>query len=157
MGSIILPRVKLALETRRKSAIDNLLNRERAVAGLHLAVEALKKKYPHADHRQVGPCHTFNCHGLTFGSRRTWIDNPSEILKIIKEDDYEVVQFRDISVGDIAVYFVNGDVEHSGIVVEITAAGPRILSKWGPCQEVVHLVAECEYEASNVVYYRISE
>jgi hypothetical protein len=33
---------------------------------------------------------------------------------------------------------------------------PIILSKWGPCHEVVHPVGRSEYDASDVKYYRIT-
>lgn len=157
MGSIKLLRAKLALDTRNQSSIENFMDRLKPTDGCQLQIDNYIKEYPGADHRPVGPCSTFNCHGLTFASRRTWISYPLEILKILKEDDYHEVAFQEVRAGDIAVYFVGGDAEHSGIVVEITAVGPRILSKWANLHEVIHLVGECPYDGSNVTYFRISE
>jgi len=55
------------------------------------------------------------------------------------------------------VYYVDGDVEHSGMVVDKgDIAGPRILSKWGFCHEVIHRIPECPYDAGRVVFYRIT-
>lgn len=153
---LILPRAKLALETRRKSDIDNEMVRDTPPAGYDLQVADHKSDYPGASHRPVRPCWTYNCHGLTFGARRTWIDDPSEIAKILDEDDYEEIEIEDVLIGDIAVYYSDGDAEHSGHVVEITPAGPRIVSKWAGCHEVVHLIFESPYDADNVKYYRIT-
>lgn len=158
MKVIILPRGKLALETRLGSTVDNVMDREKAPDGCQLQIEAHERKYTGASHRPVGPSGIYNCHGLTFGSRRTAISDPSEILKIIEEDDYVEVRYREVLTGDIAIYFKDGDVEHSGVVVGKTEAGhPRILSKWGKLHEVVHLVEECPYDASDVKYFRIVE
>lgn len=153
--ALILLRAKLALETRCKSDIDNEMVRDIPPAG-DLQVADYKSDYPRALHRPVRPCWTYNCHGLTFGARRTWIYAPSEIAKILDEDDYDEIAVEDVLVGDIAVYYRDGDAEHSGYVVEITPAGPRIVSKWGGCHEVVHLIFECPYDAANVRYYRIT-
>ncbi len=159
MESIILPRAKLALETRRRSTVDNMMDREKTPDGCQLAIEACKSRFNGAMHRPVGPSGIYNCHGLTFGSRRTAVsDDPSEILKIIKEDDYVEIGYREVLAGDIALYFKLGDVEHSGVVVEKTETGrPRILSKWGKLHEAVHLVEECPYDPSDVKYFRIVE
>lgn len=157
MGKIILMQAELGLDTRRQTHIENHMNRDKPFQGVSLEIKKHKENYPNAVHRPVGPCSTYNCHGLTFGSRRTWIANASEIAKIIEEDDYEEVDRIDILPGDIAVYFVNGDAEHSGIVVKETDRGPLILSKWGSCHEVVHLVYEAPYDASSVNYYRVTE
>lgn len=155
--AILLMREKLALETRLKSGIDNELNRNAIPAGFEFQVEAYKTQYPHACHRPVEPCWTYNCHGLTFGTRRTWIKDPAEVAKILTEDDYQEIAVQDVIVGDIAVYYSDGDATHSGNVVGQSAAGPRILSKWAFLHEVVHSVTECPYDAGNVVYYRMTK
>lgn len=62
--------------------------------------------------------------------------------------------------GDIVIYISNdGDIEHSGIVVEISPEGivrnPRVLSKWGTAHEVIHRIADCPYVGSRIEYYRV--
>ncbi len=157
MGALILMQAELGLETRRKSPVENHMNRDTPVDGVVLRIKAYETEFPDALHRPVGPCSTYNCHGLTFGSRRTWIAKASEIKKILEEDDYEEVDLGDVLPGDIAAYFVDGDVEHSGIVIEKTEKGPRILSKWAQCHEVIHFVWESPYDSSTMTYYRIKE
>jgi hypothetical protein len=135
-----------------------MLNRDKPPAGADLQVSEFKRAYPKAVHRPVGPTNAYNCHGLTFGSRRTVIWKPSEVQKILQEDDYvEVLTNMEIFPGDIAIYSKDGDIEHSGVVVEVFNRRPKILSKWGMCQEVVHFVEDCPYKESSVRYFRVKE
>ena len=155
MPSIITQSDALGLQTRKLSDIVNILDRADAVPGMEIQVNDYKSKFPGADHRPVGPCGTYNCHGLTFAARRTQITEADEIAKILREDEYEQVQGSDLMPGDVAIYFVDGDAEHSGIVIEKGLLVPKILSKWGVCQEVIHWLAECPYSTQDVRYYRI--
>ena len=91
---------------------------------------------------------------MTFASRRTWIWKPEEIAKILRDDDYVRIEPADVLPGDVVLYIQNGDAEHSGIVVS-SGSVPMVLSKWGPALEVIHRVNDCEYNASQILYYRI--
>jgi hypothetical protein len=148
---------ELQLQTRCENQILNEIHRGPTRPGDVLAVEDFKLKYPKARHRPVGPSRRYNCHGLSFASRRTMIWDPVHVAQIIKDDDYErVVDIKSVMPGDIAAYTVSGDIEHSGIVVNMKEFYvPVILSKWGVCQEVIHDVGDCPYDSSNVLYYRI--
>jgi hypothetical protein len=148
---------ELALHTRRENQIANEINREPVRFGDVLVTDDLQRKFHMCTHRPVNPSRKYNCHGLTFGSRRTWIEAP-EIAKILKDDEYDVVDLKFVLPGDIAIYYsANGEAEHSGLVTSVSDLGvPIILSKWGACHEVVHQVPHSEYDAANVVYYRIS-
>lgn len=154
---ILQLRSQLALHTRCENQIVNEINRERVRAGDVFQVRDFKSQFRDEIHRPTGPSRKYNCHGLTFASRRTWIQEAQEIYKIISDDEYHKVQPpEEVMPGDIAVYFKDGDVEHSGIVVGIAELKvPVILSKWGACHEVVHRVYACLYDSTNVVYYRI--
>jgi hypothetical protein len=72
------------------------------------------------------------------------------VAKILKDDEYEPIELKDV------IYTQNGDVEHSGIVVS-SGGGfpPMVLSKWGRAHEVVHRVRDCPYDAMEVSYHRI--
>jgi len=148
---------QLALQTRCENQIENEINREAVRYGDVLQVAGLERQYPLEIHRPIAPSRKYNCHGLSFASRRTWIDRTSEIRKIISDDEYQEIHFDDILPGDIAIYWSKqGDAEHSGIVVEVNSFKvPIVLSKWGPCHEVVHHVARCPYDIHKVSYYRI--
>jgi hypothetical protein len=146
----------LKLATRARADIINELDLAPPDAGMNIQVADFKREYIGAIHRPVGPCRTYNCHGLTFGSRRTVIWHATEVAKILKDDGYDVVPIGQVLSGDVAVYYSQeGDIEHSGIVVNPGELSPFILSKWGKAHEVVHLVSFCPYDASRVRYYRI--
>ncbi len=112
-----------------------------------------KRKYPNGRHRPVGPSAQYNCHGLTFGSRRTKIPS-SQVEKILDEDDYKEICLEEVLPGDVVVYRKDGDIEHSGVVV---AGFPEvwILGKWGQIHEVVHRIQECPYQEAYPSFYRI--
>lgn len=151
---ILLPSSELNLHTRAENQIENEINRSPVRPMDVVLSREYEKNYPGGKHRPVQPSRKYNCHGLTFASRRTWIWKPSEIQKILMDDDYQSVELKDVLPGDIAVYLQNGDPEHSGIVVEAGYV-PLILSKWGAAHEVIHRVNDCPYDAMQVSYFRI--
>ena len=151
--SILLPREPLNLHTRMKHQVDNEIDRTAPRPGDQIACQDYAAKYKAALHRPVGPSRAYNCHGLVFACRRTWIHESREISRILSDDDYQEVEFSKILPGDIVVYFKQGDAEHSGVV--INSEGPKILSKWGACQEVVHKLWECPYDSDVRKFYRI--
>ena len=111
---ILQPFSEIKLDTRCENQIENETDRREVRAGDRILSSDCKKDYPEGIHRPTEPTRKYNCHGLTFGSRRTWISKASEIAKLLQEDDYELVDLNQILPGDIVVYFQNGDAEHSG-------------------------------------------
>ena len=166
MGKIILTETPLALETRRKSAIDNHMSRRPPYAGEYAEQKDRERRHPTAVRRRVGPCNTYNCHGLTFAARRTAIR--VGIDQIILDDDYQEISRANVLPGDLVIYYattaftglVVNEIEHSGIVIA-KDPGPlgaiRVLSKWGFGDEWVHFVNDCPYDSSHVKYYRIND
>lgn len=154
---ILKRKISLALETRQQQHIENEIITDPPDDGLKLQCEALKKLFPSELHRPVQPGQTYNCHGLAFAARRTRIWKPSEIAKIITQDGYKPIKRSEVLPGDVAVYYVAGDAEHSGIVIspEEPPTLPRILSKVGNCHEMVHFAQNCSYDATDIRYYRI--
>jgi hypothetical protein len=159
MQALIQIKAELDLSTRRQRHIRNMMNREPPLEGARLAIEQMKRDHKTAIHRdEVGPCNTFNCHGLTFGSRRTWIDRTADIQNILNDDDYIEIDRSKVKPGDIAIFRKNGEIDHSGIVVEVVEMrGPRILSKWASLHEVVHFPWEGPYNECQVTYYRVTQ
>lgn len=47
----------------------------------------------------------YNCHGFTFAARRTWIDDPLQIVTILQHDGYTEIPQQQVAAGDIAVYY----------------------------------------------------
>lgn len=153
---LILLKTELLMETRCRNQIANELDRGSVPAGLSFAVEDCKKKYRGIVFRPVLPTAKYNCHGLTFGCRRAKITDPQEVAKVLKDDDYEIVPVGGVMAGDVVLYFKDGDIEHSGIVLRVEPSKPPlILSKWGFLPEVIHDVNVGPYAGYNVNYYRI--
>lgn len=112
-------------------------------------------------------CPVYNCHGLTFASRRTTVGQT--VLPILEDDGFDQVKEKETRVGDIVIYSsARGEVIHSGFVVasertEILAGSqpimiPVIWSKWGKGYEMLHAVGECPYleeDGSYASYYRL--
>lgn len=146
---------ELALETRKKNAITNFRSNKPTFDGARLNRTDLIAKYPDATHRSTQPSAQYNCHGLTFASRRTQILDPAEVEKILREDGYVPVAIDDICAGDVVVYRRSGEIIHSGVVVGTKAGIPVILSKWGELHEVIHLVNDSEYHG-NPQFLRIA-
>ncbi|WP_395369511.1 hypothetical protein [Komagataeibacter diospyri] len=156
---------KLSLQTREGRDIENECNKE-SVGHPEIAVsQKLIAQYSRASHRITHPCSTYNCHGLTFASRRTQIWRDEDLNNILKDDGYVEVKLHDVSPGDIVIYRMkDGSFSHSGIVVRkdkknpdiIVEPRPDILSKWGGSHEVIHSVTDCPYiDGADVTYYRI--
>lgn len=159
-------RYSLALETRARSPIKNEVYVGPVTLQMTAMVATYRAKYCRAFHRSVGPCETFNCHGLTFAARRTHVDS-IHVRDTLRDDDYDQIAASDIEPGDIVLYVhsATGEVDHSGLIVEVLetdlGAGrklkvPKILSKWGNLHEVVHTLDDSPYENPKFEYYRLA-
>jgi len=104
----------------------------------------------------------FNCHGMTFGGRRTGIFEAETLQQILDEDGYEEMPRDQVKPGDVIIYYgTDGDFEHSGIVVKPPNADnlqvPTVRSKWAKYRELIHLGNRCPYTFSNVKYFRLTK
>lgn len=158
---------ELALQTRTRNQVHNVCDPHVQTFGLTAQSAELKDKYRTVFHRSTEPTETYNCHGLTFGSRRTRIYKAAEIRKILADDGYDEVAPNLVEPGDVIVYYAeNGDADHSGIVVDVAKRSdnalmlvptPKVLSKWGSCHEVVHFFNDCPYSLLTVRYFRMKK
>lgn len=148
----------LRMDSKQCNQIDNFINRNTVIPyGDFRMMQDFMRQFPDELHRPW-PSRKYNCHGLSFASRRTAIESPAEIAKIIKDDDYQQIQSDKVLPGDIVIYYEDGDVSHSGIVVRVNELKvPIVLSKWGHCHEVVHQLGRCPYKQTDVRYYRIRQ
>jgi hypothetical protein len=151
---------RLALQTRETNDIDNeqCIHLDANTQGsLSSQSRYLRQKHPRVSFR-LDFSAIYNCHGLTFASRRTCIASSTEIRKILAEDGFESVPAASqAEPGDIVLYVAAGDIEHSGVVIEADNLSPLVLSKWGKGPEVIHRVADCPYDATNVEYHRVTK
>lgn len=95
------------------------------------------------------PTNLYNCHGLTFLSRRARLTDEKEIRKVLDDDEYENIDIAKTMPGDIVIYY-DGDAEitHTGVVVRVAEGVipmPYILSKWGDAGEYEHRYNNCPY------------
>ncbi len=162
MGSLILTSAMLQLETRRKTALKHRLNRVAPLDGVYDEDRHYDLRFPLAQRRPVGPANTYNCHGLTFGSRRAEVSY-DDVPLILEQDDSTEVGRDQVLAGDVVVYFSTkefvGEPEHSGVVVEPPdqLKNIKIVSKWGYGDERVHFLADCPYDPTDVRFFRIND
>lgn len=162
MNQIVIPgqiqHSEIVTQTRRGWDIPNTQSLDTTLWDEHQLQEH-RRRHPHAQFR-TGAIPVFNCHGLTFGARRTSIWETPAVRRILVHDRYEEISQDEVRQGDIILYMSpeDGDVEHSGIVVAPPAPPlfvPRIWSKWGFGAEVLHSANDCPYDFSQATYYRI--
>src|SRR5262245_13590387 len=134
----------IRLETSARSGIANFQTTQ--ISAFHLNwSKDIAKQHPQARPR-TPPSPTYNCHGLTFASRRTSIERSAGIRTILLDDQYHEIPMTDVLPGDIVLYrSQEGDLNHSGVVVEYGAhvLVPVICSKWGSAGEFVHGLNDC--------------
>lgn len=154
-----LDRSSIVVQTRKGNDISNsqsflISNFERS------QFPHLKRRYSNVIFRSR-PTAVYNCHGLTFASKRTGIHETEEVYKILKDDNYKEVSLNEVLPGDIILYFSSdGDIEHSGVIIsepEPMLLIPKVYSKWGKYCEAIHYANMCPYNFSNVRYYRVIE
>jgi hypothetical protein len=118
------------VETSKKRGIDN--HQDAEVTDLHRRwFRRLSTLHPNAIAR-TEPSPLFNCHGLTFASRRTKILDRRNILRILEDDAWREIEMSQSLAGDVVIYFDDeGDPNHSGIIVGDPGNSliPRVCSK----------------------------
>lgn len=101
----------------------------------------------------------YNCHGMTFASRRTCILKDEMIDLILQEDDYKEIDRKEVIEGDIIVYLQNGLIIHSGVILNrsLGLTPAKVLSKCGCYGEYLHNENDRIYEYDMIKFYRIND
>lgn len=134
-------RMTIRVETSKSRIVDNFQDHDIPEMQLRY-FRRLAAQFPNARQR-TEPSALFNCHGLTFATRRTKILDRQNIQRILDDDGWREVQVASVLPGDIIIYFDEaGDPNHSGIVVSDRLSVPQILSKWGIGGEYIHWPAD---------------
>ena len=159
--SVYPPHTNIELRTRLNNSIDNLQAWQHGGSEWQ-QLDQEPDKWARAGAVRVGePCPVYNCHGLTFASRRTQVDGTStmSILQILAEDGYTEVPEPLAKFGDVIVYYdSDGHAEHSGIVVSRPDASViQVWSKWGRGYEMIHPAGSCLWGAFLKKFYRITK
>jgi hypothetical protein len=111
-------RAYLPLATRRGTLIPNERRLEQAPARIRAACELFQQERPNAQLRSATG--VYNCMGMAFASRRTWVDT-GHLGMILEEDQHRPVASVDqVCPGDLVVYRSghDGSVTHVAIVLE---------------------------------------
>jgi hypothetical protein len=139
--------MQLRFETAARRVFVGYQDTEVSAFELNWA-KAIPRLFPRAIER-TKVCPRYNCHGLTFASRRAKVMAKAPVILMLLEDDSlkEVHELRHVLPGDVVVYYPEDESEanHSGIVVEHdTAYGePLVVSKWGNAGEYIHRLSDC--------------
>lgn len=146
------------LETSKGNMIDNYQVTELSAFEQNMGKDY--EKYEFATPRSsMSPM--YNCHGMTFASRRTCIDKSEEIRKILKDDGYKDVTQKPILSGDIVLYLdSDSEIVHSATVVSIDNSTSiptiRVMSKWGKWREYIHDLHICPYTNTRKEFWRLT-
>ncbi len=141
-------RAAIPLSTRAGRFIPNERRPEFPPARLRAAADLWKRERPDAKLRSSTS--VYNCTGLVFASRRTWVD-PTYLDTIFADDEYyRVTKLSEIQIGDVVVYQRKGESDpcHVAIIAEIapkvgTASWEiKVMSKWGADGEYIHLLED---------------
>lgn len=91
---------------------------------------------------------TYNCYGMVFAVRRTYIKDDVDAQMILDDDEFNTVRdMKDVRPGDLIVYrdAPKDKINHIGLVTKIAprvGADPgwdiEILSQWGETGEYFH-------------------
>lgn len=149
----------IPLTTRKGTSIRNHQQDTKVTNALSVD-SRFRAKYPKIVAERTDLSSYYNCHGLVFASRRTWVGDPKQIKVILEEDCYVEVKVQNVLPGDVILYYDNeGDPEHSGFVVsqsdKRTLMIPLVVSKWGHWREVVHWANDCPYEYQRAKFFRV--
>jgi len=144
-----MDKTSIQLQTAKGNDIPNFQEHEVDLSE-YRKLELHKQAYPAAIQRN-NPESLYNCHGLVFASRRTWVHGEN-LHQILGDDEYKVIDKEaDVLPGDVVIYFEEGTPQHTGFVVSVIANGVlrniEVCSKWGHSAEFVHHVAQSPYGA----------
>ena len=137
--------INLPLATKRGEQIPNEQREQAIIESMEARRELVLKGRLSARVRSLSS--TYNCMGMVFASRRTWIE-PEHVAMILQDDGYRPVSDEDeLYPGDVVIYRDNrGEVSHVGIVTDIrinliqASREITVLSQWGESGEYLHLV-----------------
>src|SRR5262249_46882161 len=127
-------------------------------------IEENKKKYPQIE--MVSASARYNCYGMVFAARRTWILHPEDVQAILEDDGYHPLPWHPATwqIGDVVLYTgKDGKLSHVGMIarktIDVSASkiDVDVLSTWGETGEYLHpidVVSPLLGKASAVVAQR---
>ena len=137
-------RHSIPLATKRGCHIPNFRREPRDTSAMEDAVRWNSES--HESVRVRSKSSTYNCVGMVFANRRTWVET-DHIRRILEEDGYRPVTLQDAECGDIVLYTdadADATVLHVGVIVrhdpsiEDADWKTTVLSQWGRDGEFFH-------------------
>jgi hypothetical protein len=144
----------LALQTRRKRHVRNVMRREALRVESAARVSAVLAGRP--DATLISASTIYNCYGLVFAARRTAIMDESDAQIVLEDDGYRDLPWDPNTwrPGDVVLYYTEGgDLAHAGLVATIQldlSTGDStvyVTSAWGEAGEYYHLI---DYVPANL-------
>lgn len=148
----------IPLATRKGTAIPNEQPPQRHPSSMREAADMARGVGASIQVRSLRS--TYNCLGMVFANRRTWVE-PEHLQLILEEDNYrKLVDINELQRGDVVVYHDDdGDISHVGIVIAINPWRPDetrdifVLSQWGQDGEYFHLVDDVPHHLGQANEY----
>ena len=143
-GDYLIP-PELSLSTRKRNQIPNEQRLPKKKVIMEAACNYVLQSHPNARVRSLNS--VYNCMGMVFASRRTWV-GPEHLDMILRDDEYRPIDDTgELQRGDVVVYRNDQGVPtHVGIVAEIHPTLENgqlqitVLSQWGADGEYLHSV-----------------
>ena len=147
-GAYLIP-PELPLATRVGRLIPNEQRTEAAPERMQAAMEIVTNNHPTAILRSLRS--TYDCMGMVFASRRTWVDI-EHLETFLTDDGYRRIQDNDLRTGDLVIYRDEfGEPAHVGIVHHVSPYRPDltrdvyVLSQWGRDGEYIHRIDDVNH------------
>jgi hypothetical protein len=131
----------LRLDSRARRQIRNFPRLEQNPAQLRIRVQVHQRGHPAATLRSATG--VYNCFGLAFASRRTWVDE-QEVRQVLMDDGYRPTSREDLREGDLVIYSTRpGGIDHVAVVTAFDWTDPSVvwvISQWGTDGEWKHRI-----------------
>ena len=134
----------IPLATKQGNHIPNEQRVEWSPSRLKSTVDFFSASFPDIKLRSVTV--TYNCLGMVFAARRTWVD-VEYLDMILREDGYQKLpNVYALKIGDVVIYKKNGSATHIAVVTNISrllqqaSIEVEVVSKWGAHPEYVHIM-----------------
>jgi hypothetical protein len=151
----------ISLATYLGTNIPNWIDVDSTDGAIRLATWKLRNKIQAAIAQTGPPTGRYNCHGLTFASRRTNIPHPGMddaglVAQILQEDQCVQIAEIDAREGDVVLWRLGALVPHTGIVAHVQREPFRAIlavSKWGALGEYIHHPLNSPFDGCAVEYW----
>lgn len=145
----------LPLATRKGKPIPNQQRMELGPERMAGARDIVVSEHASAYARSLRS--VYNCMGMVFASRRTFVDI-DQLDMVLDDDDYRPITEGDLERGDLVIYRdASGIATHVGLVVNVSPMAKleiTVLSQWGSDGEYFHRADDVNPRFGTPTEYR---